>query len=394
MVTTRSLSITALAFAAALASAQSEDLALAGHDKKFFMADASRDNRMNISGQIQFRYQATFQDDDPMVIGADNDTTIGFAARRTKIKLDGNVINDQLKYKITGAFSRSSGVFALEDAVMSYDFDSAWTVRAGQFKAPFLREELVSSSTQLLGERSVANETLNQDFSQGVEVSYSSNRVRAAALVSDGFASRNTPYNLAGEADFAFTARAEVLLLETGDWKRFKDFTSWRGSETNAMLGAAVHWQTMGHTNPAGPNLDLVSLTADASLEADGWNAFASVVWRQIETAGGTEFDDIGAVVQGGVFVTDDAELFARWDAVFADSDRGTPGDTLNSLTAGFNYYFVPQSHAAKFTGSVAYYLDPISDLAGVVSATDSVPLRPDANDGQIGLVLQMQLLF
>ncbi len=152
-----------------------------------------------------------------MVIGADNDITLGFVTRRTKLKLDGNVISDRLAYKVTGAFSRRGGAFGLEDALMAYELNSSWSVRAGQFKAPFLREELVSSSAQLLAERSVVNETFNQDFSQGVEIAFESDRVRAAAMISDGFASRNTPYTLAGEADFALTARAEVLLLEGGD---------------------------------------------------------------------------------------------------------------------------------------------------------------------------------
>lgn len=388
----RTLAVALLLAAPSIAPAQ--EAPNAGHDKKFFLADASRDHRMNIGAQIQFRYQATFQDDDAAFLGADNDTTLGFVVRRAKLKLDGNVISDRVSYKIVGAFARGSGTFNLEDAFMGYEIDSAWSVRAGQFKAPFMREELVSSSVQQFVDRSIVNETFNQDFAQGVEVSYARDRFRAGAMISDGFGSRNTPYNLGGEADFALTARAEILLFDPDDWKRFKDFSSWRGSETNAMLGAGVHWQTMGETNPAGPDIDLFSATADASLEGNGWSAFASIVWRRVDSAMGAEFDDLGASVQGGLFVTDQTELIARWDAVFADSDRGGAGDTLHSITAGFNYFFFPESHAAKLSGTISYALDPISDLAGVVSASDSIALRPDRNSGQIGLMLQMQLLF
>ncbi len=38
-----------------------------------------------------------------------------------------------------------------------------------------------------------------------------------ATMTSDGFACPSTPYPLAEEADFALTARAEVLMLEGGD---------------------------------------------------------------------------------------------------------------------------------------------------------------------------------
>ena len=285
-------------------------------------------------------------------------------------------------------------MFNLENLFVEYELDSAWSVRAGQFKTPFLREETLSSKRQLLVERSVVNETFNQDFSQGVQVAYASDRLRAKAMVLDGFGSRNTPYNLAGEADFALTARAELLLRSPGDWKRFRDFTSWRGSDFNAMLGAAVHWQAMGRTNPAGPDMDLFTATADASLEGDGWNAYTSFVWRRVDGPMSTEFDDFGVTVQGGVFVSDNTELVARWDTVFADSDRGGAGDTLGFINLGFNHYFLPESHAAKLSGAVSYALDPISDLAGVVSASDSVALRPDRNAGQVGLMIQFQLLF
>ncbi len=370
-----------------------------GHDGKFFLADAPGDTRLNISGQLQFRYQATFRADDPPVIGADNDVTSGFATRRAKIKLEGHDKSERLSYKLIGAFSRSTGMFLLEDAFVAFDLTDDWTLSVGQFKGPLLREELVSSSAQLLVERSVVNETFNQGQMQGARLEWDSDRVRLAAMISDGLASANTPYNAAAEADVALGARVEVLVGEAGDWKRFKDFTSWRGAPFNAMLGAALHWQSTGDTNPSaasgmGADIDLLTLTADASLEGDGWNAFASFVWRRTDAAAMPTFDDLGASVQGGVFVTDQAELFARWDAVFADTGRMLPGDELHTIAAGVNYYFLPESHAAKLTANVLWYLDPPSDLAGVVGPSDSIPLLADANGDQIALVIQFQLLF
>ncbi len=385
----------ALALFAAAAPAQS----LVGHDGKFFLADDPGDHRLNFSGQLQVRYQATFRDSDPAVIGADNDVTTGFVIRRTKIKLDGTDKTERLSYKLTGAFARGSGRFVLEDALVAFKITDDWTLSVGQFKGPLLREELVSSTAQMLVERSIVNETFNQGFMQGAQIAWDSDRVRFAAMVSDGLGSANTTYNAAAEADFGIGGRVEVLLGDAGDWKRFKDFTSWRGSSFNAMLGAAVHFQSAGETNPSAASgmnadVDALTLTADASLEGDGWNAFASFVWRRTDAAMMPTFDDLGASVQGGVFVSADAELFARWDAVFADSARMLTGDELHTIAAGVNYYFLPESHAAKLTANVLWYIDPASDLAGVVGLTDSVPILADAQGDQVALVIQLQLLF
>lgn len=370
----------------------------AGHDKQFFLSDEDGGTRLNVTMQLQTRYLLTLRRDDQPIIGAGNETTTGFDVRRAKIRLDGTLGSKRLKYRLNGAFMSRTGAMFLEDAWLSYDLGGAWTVQAGQFKPPLLREELVSSSAQLAVERSVANETFNQGYTQGVMLSWESDRVRASGSFSDGLATLNTPYNGLREADAAVTARVETLLVEGGDWGRFRDFTSWRGSEFNAMLGLAAHYETSGDTNPSAAGLgidrEFLTLTADASLEGDGWNAFASFIWRRTDTAGMPTFDDLGASAQGGVFVTDRAELFARWDAVFADPDRAAAGDELHTIAAGFNYYFLPQSHAAKLTANVLWYLDPIAPLAGVVSPSTGVPVLEDGEAHQFAFVVQMQLLF
>jgi len=370
----------------------------AGHDKQFFLSDEDGGTRLNVTMQLQTRYLLTLRRDDPPSIGADNETTTGFDVRRAKIRLDGTLGSKRLKYRLNGAFMSLTGAMFLEDAWVSYDLGGAWTVQAGQFKPPLLREELVSSSAQLTVERSVANEAFNQGYAQGVMLSWTSDRVRVSGSFTDGLATLNTPYNGLREADAAVTARVETILGEGGDWGRFRDFTSWRGAEFNAMLGLAAHYETSGDTNPSAAGLgvdrEFLTLTADASLEGDGWNAFASFIWRRTDTAGMPTFDDLGASAQGGVFVTDRAELFARWDAVFADPDRAAAGDELHTLAAGFNYYFLPESHAAKLTANVLWYLDPVGPLAGVVTQSSGVPVLSDANADQVAFVVQMQLLF
>src|SRR5690606_11755439 len=140
-----------------------------GHDGKFFLGSADGNFRLEVGGQLQFRYMANFRDDDFADDPAtpqdesDDDNTLGFQARSTKIWFAGHIFDPNLYYKIQGAFNRAGGDMALEDAYVGYRFENGLDLRWGQFKAPFLREELVSSTKQLAVERSIVNEFFNQD---------------------------------------------------------------------------------------------------------------------------------------------------------------------------------------------------------------------------------------
>lgn len=348
---------------------------------RFFMG--SGDNVLNIGGFVQTRYLANFRDDQP----DNNDFTHGFQLRRTRLIASGNVWDKRLTFQVQGDFARNTGTFTLLDAYARYQWDSGWSMRMGQYKLPLLREELVGDPTQLTVERSLVNVVFTQNRSQGIEVGYQQKEFRAMFDLSDGLNTLNTDFNSAAEADFAATLRGEWLF--TGDeFKRFDDNTSWQDSTFAGMLGAAVHYQTGGETGGT-VDTDIAEATIDCSLEGNGWNAFVEGVWRNTDPAAGDSRDDFGFVAQGGVFVTNQLELFARYDVVIPDV-----GDNFNTATAGLNYYISPRSHAVKFTGDIVYYFDDTAS-AGLVGATNTgVNLLPEGDDGEVALRLQMLFIF
>src|SRR5690606_13303601 len=101
----------------------------------------------------------------------------------------------------------------------------------------------------------------------------------------------NTGFDSPFEADVAFTVRADWKLA--GDWTRFQDFTSWRGDDVAARVGAGLHWQRHGDTNPGdlqpdflnGDAQDITNLTwtIDAAYESDGWHAYIAYVGHRLE---------------------------------------------------------------------------------------------------------------
>jgi len=395
----------------------------AGHDGKFFLADTDGNFRLNVGGQVQFRYIANFGDSN----AADGDDfTGGFQTRRTKLGFSGNVISKDIFFKVNGAFNRNGGNFGLEDAYVGYKFGNGWELQWGQFKAPFLREELVSSSRQLAADRSLTNEVFNQGRSQGIQLAYKAEDWRMQVAITDGFNSASTDFNqdphffgagpsavaTGGESDFAITGRAEFKLA--GDWKQFKDFTSKPGSDYAMMIGVAAHYQTSdSYVNGAfgfgGPESSFTAYTIDFSVEGDGWNFFAAAVGfsSDIEnltdidldgTGDDLSFDDFGVVVQGGMFIPDtDWEVFARWDAIFPDDERASE-DSFNTITLGVNWYW--SGHAAKFTLDAQIFLDESTGANGVPLAAAAGGLNTlksfigDDDEGEVAIRAQFQLLF
>ncbi|MCP3903242.1 MAG: hypothetical protein GY715_06350 [Planctomycetes bacterium] len=372
---------------------------------------------MKINGQLQFRYVFNRQD---TAAGSTADSTqSGFENRRTKLKFKGHVLDDSWGYAINGAFEDTRGTdgqFELEDVFITKKLGD-WQLKLGQFKAPFMREELVSSSRQLAVERSLLNERFNQDRPQGIELSYKNDQWSFAGMFNDGMqdpahgrpGSRNTgAIGVAPVADTDYAFAGRVQYMPMGTWKQFKDFTSWRGSETGLLLGFGAIYQVGEHGTPGNNEPEDLRLTFDVSYEADGWNLFAAFVWQSFDLdadvnqgfAAASE-DNWGFVFQGGFFITDDTELFIRYEYSEDDQMVAAPPavEDLSVITFGFNKYF--NKHGLKWTTDFGFGLEPINGSSLAANplgrfAASSAGWRRDApnEDGQFVIRSQLQLLF
>jgi hypothetical protein len=379
--------------------------AVAGYDKNFFLSSADGNWMLKIAGQMQVRFVYNNQD----VPGVDENRW-GFENRRTKLRFFGHAVDPSWQYLVLGAFDRDdsaipsppsgdpadAGNFVLDEAFITKDFGNGWKVRVGQFKPPFMREELVSSSRQLAVERSLVNEEFNQDRVQGIEAAWRGDRFSFAGAFSDGFypsalGSDNTPWQLE-DTEYAFTARGELLL--SGDWKAFDDFSGWRGGGNAFLLGAAVHYQ-VDEFGTSGPNpyngatteVEALHFTADASAKFDGIGLYGAVVYRNLDMAAGTDLDQYGFVIQGSIFLTDEWEAFARYE--WGDADTAGVED-LSVITVGANRYWA--KHNLKWQTDIGFGLNPVRSIWSTSSA--GWRSDPAGEDGQLVLRSQIQLLF
>jgi hypothetical protein len=357
----------------------------AGYDGDFFMEDGEN-FRLEIDGQLQIRYVWNTVDGDD-----DDDSEGGFTLRRTKVGFAGHIGSPEWSYDVVLAADRSGGDFSVEDFVIGWEINDAFEIEFGQFKLPFLREELLSSSRQLAVDRSSVTEYFTLDRGQGVQVSWDGGDtpVRAAFMVSDGADSESTDWD-EDATDIAFTGRVDFMAA--GDWGQAKDFNAYEGEEFGLFFGAAGHAE-FGETGDAGGNDDIYLGTVDVLAELGGGvSVMGALNALFTDPEVGDDVTDWGFLLQGGVFVVpDEVQLFARYEFIDVDDV-----DEISLITAGVNYFI--NGHAQKFTLDAVYGLDPLFDTGRNFNdpASSGLGLRDDDNgdDGQLAIRAQLQLLF
>lgn len=346
----------------------------AGHDAQGFYIAGNDGFRLNVGGDLQFRYTANFGDSNSLR----EDYEGGFSTNLARLRFTGALHG--FDYNVTGAF-RNKRQFGLEEAFVGHALGDGNRVQFGQFQLPFLREQNVDDRFQLAAGESIMSSIFGQGYSQGIQAEFNLGDFRLIGAFSDGFNTANTDFNSPREQDYGLTLRAEWLAM--GDRAVFNDFTSEQGSNSSLLFGAGGHYED-------GDMQRMYTYTADVSFESGGFNAFAAGVGRNIEETGGSSFDDFGVVGQAGYRVTPNVELFGRYDAIFPDDNRGL-NDSYSFVTAGVNYYLA--GHAAKFTADAVYALDETTGL-GSLGCFSNTGLLGSQDKGEIALRLQLQMPF
>ena len=197
------------------------------------------------------------------------------------------------------------------------------------------------------------------------------------------------------DTEYAFTGRAEWLAVGS-DWKNVDDYNAFRGGETAVLLGAAITYQNAEYGTGANlpppdfnnAEVENLGLSADAAAKFDGFSAAISLIYRNLQAdETGAELEQLALVIQGGVFLTEDLELAARYE--WGDLDLAGVED-LSVVTIGINKYWA--GHNLKWQNDIGYAFNAVASNW----ATDTAGWRGDAPDesGQIVVRSQIQLLF
>lgn len=355
---------------------------------------------VRVNAEMQFRYIMSHQDTAPTPLL--DQTEGGFQVRRARVAFTGSVLSPQLTYRIRPSYDRANGNVQLDDAWVMWAFPGGWSIQAGQFKPQFLREEFVSSFSQLAVERSYAVDYFTIDYSQGVELSHTAPRRKLSVSLHDGSYANNSDFS-ADRTDIAVAARLE--LVPFGDVRQLQDFSGWRTGGRGLLIGAAVDWER-GETDSAQAMPRLLKYTVDASLELSGASLAAAFYAQQFAVDSLIALPtniraakQTGFMVQAGAFLSANVELFARgeqtnFDGVYyRPSGEVVQGGTRNlgfsrmtGYTIGANWYIRQQN--MKLSADVQVIPDPVP-----VANTGGGLVRSDG-ERQIVLRTQAQLRF
>ena len=262
----------------------------------------------------------------------------------------------------------------LLDWFVEFDYLRDLTVRAGQYKVPYSREWLVSSSAFQLVDRSIAN----GEFTHGrdIGINFQSKdlgglggylRYYAGVFMGEGrdFGSRNaTP-----DFKLHYVARLEALPL--GGFSEYRESDIVRHQKPKLALGVAYafHHQAQRLKGVGGPiaedlgTTDYYSATADYLFEYAGFSSLGDVHWRQGSRHVGpgpvgdgtgpntAARNGMGWFLQAGYLLpTIPFEIAARYSGIMALGQQD-PGNITNdpggftslisrhSIGAGVNYY-------------------------------------------------------
>lgn len=331
-------------------------------------ASAEANEAIAVSAMLQFRYVLDNQDQQD----AQEDLTVGFEASRTRVGLKGSLADKNLSYFMWFGFT-GSGSSLLLDAWAKWQLSDDLSLRVGQFKLPTWQEWTVSETRQTFVERSVLDARFAQLYSQGLELTWTQDNFRLIGAFSDGLRSWND--NTPGR-QWAASARAEILA--DGAFSQRDDFQSFRDEDPSLIFGLAGHIQDGGTlTGVGGANIytndtKIAQWTADVQWGFGGWSLFAAVIGNYEERPGGVEYDQYGVLAQIQAFVTDDIEVFARYEwgdldsqaAAFAVANPGaTTNEELSLLTVGATRFFA--GHACKLTADAGVAFDEVSGAWG-----------------------------
>lgn len=241
--------------------------------------------RLRMQNRLGFTFDDAFKTDE-----------IEARVSRLRLRFDGYILSDKLRYYLQLSFSRGDQDWdnthipnVVRDAMVYYHFNPRFYIGFGQGKLPGNRERIISSGQQQFWDRSNvnANFTLDRDF--GLFGYYSSElkgisfNLKAAVSSGDG---RN---QLKSDKGLMYTGRLELLPL--GRFKKDGDFSEGDlefepRPKLSVSGGYSFNSKARRTRGTIGTDLyesrDLTGVFADMVLKYKGWALSSEYISRTV----------------------------------------------------------------------------------------------------------------
>jgi phosphate-selective porin OprO/OprP len=337
--------------------------------------------QVRISNRVQVRYSHELPDETVTLPGAGGpgDSRGSFRIRRAKFKIDGWFHRPWLLYELQTNWPSLTGSNAgalLEDANVNWDVtkgERRFMVKLGQYKVPFGLQELISSTSQQLVDRSQVSNTYARGRDIGLQLwgRLLGDRIEWRA----GFFNGNGPTRTTNDND-AFQYNARLMLqpngavpLAVGMGNTGPLFSEGDFESTDKPIWAiALNYEKNDFFRTTdGTDLRDEVLGADALFKFKGFSATGACFWREREPepepAGPrAKFDSNGYYAQAGYLIGPKRqwEVVGRYGSFDPTSFAG--GNDQTEVRGGLNYYYV--KHALKVQADFGRLKNKLSGVA------------------------------
>jgi len=377
----------------------------AGYNNGFVISSNDGQWMLRINGLLQNRFVVSHTRDaqNPLAGGAGpgEKTHDGFETTRAVLNFSGTVAKDyhfnvRLNYSPYSAGNTPSPD-QLEWAYASMDLSDEMNLQIGKQKYDVMREYMVNAEFQQVIERSLYTYYWGtSSITNGIKLNYANDMFRANVMYGNGGTAQN--WNAAGSngaysqnaADWAVSGR--FAWKPSGTWEQFDEMTSPQGTEAGILIG--MGWAVMDGNDKLTGNDDGTNwmLSWDASMDFGGWNVFGSITLgddKQNAFGQAVSGNQWGWMVQGGYYLTEDIELYGRYEWL-DPRISGVSHDDIEIMTFGANWYLAGQN--AKLSIDWGYNFDK-TVTAGVGGGGYTNWLN-SAQRNEWVLRTQMQLYF
>jgi len=299
---------------------------------------------INLTSRLQIRYTHEMFDDirnPPATLPTSLEDKGSFRIRRMRVKLDGWIYSRDLTYELQWDLADTSGN-QLQDANLDYDFTGGkrlFRLKAGQFKAPFSQQQLTSSGSQQLVDRSILDVFFVPGRQVGLQLWGQVGPQAVADLVDwrVGVFNGNGRTSTANDNDeFQYVGRVMVspwgsvgyseANLEAYDL-RLSFAGEYNSNDTIVQPATGARTGTDVETFGAG-----VVLKAFKTLFLYG-----QYYSGESENPAGVETERDGWLIQGGWLLTPKWEITGRWAQI--DPNTDTDNNDQTEWRAGISWY-------------------------------------------------------
>jgi hypothetical protein len=305
--------------------------------------------------KLQFRNQVRFQSDRATEDGSQ--FLNHFEVPRTRLQAEGHVFSDATRFKAELGMGDAGSYAGVKDVFIEHRVSPAPVfVRAGQWKRPFNRQEMVSDFASQFNERSIENELAGGGRDLGVAVhndyEKTAEGIEWVFGVFNGFSGGRDrpiiPSVCATSPTGSVTCvNGRATNVPTDFGPTFVARAGWNSAHAKGYSEADIEGGPLRYSIAAAYKIDLANfakhgepsladnlshgLELDWNIKNNGFSFSGGVVMMKLKSAD----PQYGLVVQPGLMVVPKhAEIAARFALTTDDDDR----DRLEALGA-FNYY-------------------------------------------------------